>query len=36
MARKNVNENHCHITCKRGRGENVSTETQKTDVAPQP
>ena len=34
--RKKVNANHYHITYKRGRGENVSTETRKTEVPPQP
>ena len=33
---ENVNENHRHITCEGGRGENVSTEARKVEVAPQP
>ena len=34
--RKNVKENQRHITLKGGRGENVSTEEQQTEVGPQP
>jgi len=34
--RNNVKENHRHITWKRRRGKNVSTEKRKTKGAPQP